>query len=110
MSSSFYNDILKRSAVPQSDLFLRQGTATSRFFRYYRTQLPFPARMCGVFLLGFSLGMVIEVFACKTHLYESVLSKKEARRHEFDEFVVDFRHRVEQWQREDRRAAEGHGS
>ena len=83
------------------DPFLREGTATSRFFRAYRTQLPLPARMFGIFLLGFTLGMVIEVFACKTHLYESVMMKKDARRHEFDEFVVDFRQNVERWQRED---------
>lgn len=83
------------------DPFLRDGTATSRFFKAYRTQLPFPARMFGVFLVGFTLGLVLEVFACKTHLYESVMMKKDARRHEFDEFVVDFRQNVERWQRED---------
>ncbi|KPA74910.1 putative mitochondrial hypothetical protein [Leptomonas pyrrhocoris] len=83
------------------DPFLREGTATSRFFRAYRARLPFPVRMSGIFLLGFSLGLVIEVFACKTHLYESVMMKKDARRHEFDEFVVDFRQNVERWQRED---------
>ncbi|KPI82762.1 hypothetical protein ABL78_8226 [Leptomonas seymouri] len=83
------------------DPFLREGTATSRFFRAYRTRLPFPARMFGVSLLGFTVGMVIEVFACRTHLYESVMMKKDARRHELDEFVVDFRQNVERWQRED---------
>ncbi|CAG9567178.1 conserved hypothetical protein [Leishmania major strain Friedlin] len=57
--------------------------------------------MFGIFLVGFSLGLVLEVFACKTHLYESVMMKKDARRHEFDEFVVDFRQNVERWQRED---------
>ncbi|KAG5512106.1 hypothetical protein JKF63_07571 [Porcisia hertigi] len=83
------------------DPFLRDGTTTSRLFRAYRTQLPFPVRLFGVFLVGFSLGLVLEVFACKTHLYESVMMKKDARRHEFDEFVLDFRHNVERWQRED---------
>jgi hypothetical protein len=83
------------------DPFLREGTATSRFFRAYRTRLPFAGRMAGIFFLGFFLGLVIEVFACKTHLYESVMMKKDARRHEFDEFVVDFRQNVERWQRQD---------
>ncbi|SYZ62406.1 hypothetical_protein (plasmid) [Leishmania braziliensis MHOM/BR/75/M2904] len=84
------------------DPFLRDGTATSRFLRAYRTRLPFAARMFGIFLVGFSLGFVLEVFACKTHLYESVMMKKDARRHDFDEFVLDFRQSVERWQREDR--------
>jgi len=84
-----------------NDPFLRDGTATSRLFRAYRTQLPFPLRMLGIGLLGFTLGLVIEIFACKTHLYESVMMKKDARRHEFDEFVVDFREKVERWQQED---------
>lgn len=90
-----------RNAPKTRDPFLRDGTVSSRFFRAYRTQLPFPARMFGIFLVGFSLGLVLEVFACKTHLYESVMMKKDARRHEFDEFVVDFRQNVERWQRED---------
>ncbi|CAJ1985699.1 hypothetical protein conserved [Leishmania donovani] len=90
-----------RNASKTRDPFLRDGTVSSRFFRSYRTQLPFPARMFGIFLVGFSLGLVLEVFACKTHLYESVMMKKDARRHEFDEFVVDFRQNVERWQRED---------
>ncbi|KAG5473374.1 hypothetical protein LSCM4_03437 [Leishmania orientalis] len=89
------------NAPKTRDPFLRDGTATSRFLRAYRAQLPFPARMFGIFLIGFILGLVLEVFACKTHLYESVMMKKDARRHEFDEFVVDFRQRVERWQRED---------
>lgn len=93
--------LLYANTTRPRDVFLREGTATSRFFRAYRKELPFPARMFGIFLLGFSLGMVIEVFACKTHLYESVMMKKDARRHEFDEFVVDFRQNVERWQRED---------
>ncbi|GET85459.1 hypothetical protein, conserved [Leishmania tarentolae] len=90
-----------RSTQRTPDPFLRDGTVSSRFFRAYRTTLPFPARMLGIFLVGFSLGLVLEVFACKTHLYESVMMKKDARRHEFDEFVVDFRQNVERWQRED---------
>lgn len=89
------------NAPKARDPFLRDGTVSSRFFRAYRTRLPFPARMFGIFLVGFSLGLVLEVFACKTHLYESVMMKKDARRHEFDEFVVDFRQSVERWQRED---------
>lgn len=93
--------LLYTSTTRSRDVFLREGTATSRFFRAYRTRLPFPVRMLGIFALGFSVGMVLEVFACKTHLYESVMMKKDARRHEFDEFVVDFRQNVERWQRED---------
>ncbi|EPY31244.1 hypothetical protein STCU_03551 [Strigomonas culicis] len=88
------------SSHVKEDPFLRDGTRVSRAFKRYRT-LPFPVRMSGIFLLGFSLGCFIEIFACKTHLYESVMSKKDARRHEFDEFVVDFRRNVERWQRED---------
>lgn len=86
---------------PTGDPFLRDGTATSRLFRAYRTRLPFPLRMLGIGVLGFVLGLIIEVFACKTHLYESVMMKKDTRRHDFDEFVVDFRDKVEYWQRKD---------
>jgi hypothetical protein len=61
----------------------------------------FPARMSIVFAVGFGFGTVIEVFACKTHLYEIVGMKKETRRHEIDEFVVKFRSDLEKWQEED---------
>ncbi|KAG5487931.1 hypothetical protein LSCM1_08246 [Leishmania martiniquensis] len=90
-----------RRPQKMQDPFLRDGTATRRFFRAYRARLPFPARMFGIFLVGFALGLVLEVFACKTHLYESVMMKKDLRRHAFDEFVLDFRQSVERWQRED---------
>ncbi|KAK7197584.1 hypothetical protein NESM_000708600 [Novymonas esmeraldas] len=83
------------------DPFLRDGTALRRFLRAYRTRLPFAARMFGIFAVGFAVGLVLEVFACKTHLYESVMMKKDSRRHEFDEFVVDLRQNVARWQRED---------
>ncbi|CAD2212760.1 hypothetical protein AGDE_00399 [Angomonas deanei] len=85
---------------PKRDPFLRDGTRASRVVKAFR-QYPFPVRMFGIFLMGFTLGSIIEIFACKTHLYESVMSKKDVRRHEFDEFVVDFRKNVETWQQED---------
>lgn len=91
-------------ALRNDDPFLRQGTAVSRFFKRYR-MMPLPARMFGIFLMGFTLGLIIETFACKTHLYESVMSKKDTRRHDFDEFVVDFRQKVETWQRQDQEKA-----
>ena len=68
--------------------------------------MSFPFRMAIVFGIGCGFGTVIEVFACKTHLYEIVGMKKESRRHEIDEFVVKFRSDLEKWQDEDLKRVE----
>ncbi|RNE98764.1 uncharacterized protein Tco025E_09172 [Trypanosoma conorhini] len=92
--------VFARATRQTEDPFLRGGTASQRFLHRYR-KYPFPVRMTGLFLVGFVLGGVIETFACKTHMYESVMAKKDMRRHDFDEFVDDFRENVERWQRQD---------
>ncbi|EAN92611.1 hypothetical protein C3747_32g750c [Trypanosoma cruzi] len=92
--------VFARATQQTRDTFLRGGTASQRFLQRYR-KYPYPVRMAGLFLLGFALGGVIETFACKTHMYESVMAKKDMRRHEFDEFVADFRENMERWQRQD---------
>ncbi|KEG05353.1 hypothetical protein DQ04_23061000 [Trypanosoma grayi] len=85
--------VFVRATRQKEDPFLRGGTASRRFLQRYRTY-PYPVRMAGLFLVGFVLGSIIETFACKTHMYESVMAKKDMRRHDFDEFVVDFRQNV----------------
>ncbi|ORC85019.1 uncharacterized protein TM35_000391930 [Trypanosoma theileri] len=97
---AYGDDVFARATRQKNDPFLRGGTASRRFLQKYRT-FPYPVRMSGLFLVGFILGSIIETFACKTHMYESVMSKKDTRRHDFDEFVVDFRQNVERWQRQD---------
>ncbi|ESL11738.1 hypothetical protein TRSC58_00505 [Trypanosoma rangeli SC58] len=92
--------VFMRATQQREDPFLRGGTASQRFLQRYR-KYPFPVRMTGLFLVGFMLGGVIETFACMTHMYESVMAKKDMRRHDFDEFVADFRDNVERWQRQD---------
>ena len=94
--------------VRRSDPFQRTNESKPMTFRMagnLRT-MSFPARMSIVFGIGFGFGTVIEVFACKTHLYEIVGMKKELRRHEIDEFVVKFRSDMEKWQEEDLKRAE----
>ncbi|AAQ15671.1 hypothetical protein, conserved [Trypanosoma brucei gambiense DAL972] len=97
---SYVENVMARATKRKGDPFLRDGTRSLRFIRYYRT-LPYPIRMSGIFALGFALGSIVEIFACKTHLYESVMANKDARRHDFDEFVVEFRENVENWQQQD---------
>eukprot|EP00744_Colponema_vietnamica_P017671 GILI01024860.1.p1 GENE.GILI01024860.1~~GILI01024860.1.p1 ORF type:complete len:162 (+),score=22.77 GILI01024860.1:32-487(+) len=92
-----------RSLNPQAkDPFLRTPTKSRKFLKVF-VSYPFPVRMGGIFVVGFAFGAIIEVFACKTMLYESVTKNKDRRRHEFDEFVVGFRKDMEKWQEEDRR-------
>lgn len=66
---------------------------------------PLWQQMAVIFTGSFCFGAVVEVFACKTHLYESVVHKKAQRRHEFDEFVADLRENVEEWTKEDQQRA-----
>ena len=68
-------------------------------------QKPFLLRMGFVYCGSFAFGAVIEYFACKTGLYETVASKKADRRLEIDEFVADFRTNLEKWQEEDKQRA-----
>lgn len=102
--ASYSENIFKRAARRDEDPFFRDGTNARKALREFR-QRPAIVRYAFIFALGFSVGALVEVFACKTHLYESVMSKKETRRHEFDEFVVDYRRNVEKWQQNDMRRA-----
>lgn len=100
--ASYSEGILRRSMrrKPTDDPFLRSPTTTQRTLKTFR-ELPWVFRYSMVFMVGFIIGGVIEVFACKTHLYEAVMANKDTRRHKLDEFVVDFRRNVDKWQRED---------
>jgi hypothetical protein len=69
------------------------------------TTLPFFARFIFCFGIGFAIGAMLEVFVCKTHLYEAVMAKKEDRRHELDEFTVSMRTNMLKWQEEDQERA-----
>lgn len=95
---SFSQAVFKRST--KEDHFLREGNSTRRFIKQFR-QKHVVLRCATFFAVGFTIGALVEVFVCKTHLYEAVMVKKENRRHEMDEFVVDFRRNIEKWQRQD---------
>jgi len=65
----------------------------------------YPIKLVIATVCGFFLGTVTEIFACKTHLYESVMYNKEQRRYELDEFVGDYHEKIKQWQAVDAAAA-----
>lgn len=101
-SAKVVSDTLRSQNPQAKDPFLRKPTRSRQFVKKFTTY-SFPVRMSGVFAVGFAFGAVIEVFACKTMLYESVSKNKDKRRHEFDNFVVEFRQNVDKWQEEDRK-------
>lgn len=104
LRASYSENIFKRAARRDEDPFFRDGTNARKALREFR-QRPAIVRYAFIFGLGFAVGAVVEVFACKTNLYETVMSKKDSRRHEFDEFVVDYRRNVEKWQQDDMKRA-----
>jgi hypothetical protein len=63
--------------------------------------MPWHLRVPALFVVGFLFGAVLEVFLCKSRLYETVMGNKSSRRVELDEFVVDFRKSIDGWQRVD---------
>jgi hypothetical protein len=67
---------------------------------------PMAMRMAIIFAGAAAFGFTIEAFACQTRLYESVAQKKAERRHELDEFVSEFREKLQGWQEEDKRRYE----
>lgn len=103
-SGSFSANVFRRAGRKDTDPFFRDGTGFQKAMHNFRKRPAF-IRYPVVFGFGFLVGAVIEVFACKTKLYEAVMVKKDARRHELDEFVVDFRRNVERWQTEDMKRA-----
>ena len=59
-----------------------------------------------MFVVGFGFGGAMEVFMCKTRLYEAVMARKTGTRHSIDEFAVELRSNMVKWQEEDiKRAA-----
>jgi hypothetical protein len=85
--------------APKEDPFLRKTTRPQFYLSFH--SLPFVGRILVSFVIGFVVGAGLEVFICKTHLYETVMHKKTERRHEIDEFTVDFRANMLKWQEED---------
>jgi hypothetical protein len=81
------------------DAFLRNKLRTTRGARFL--SLPLPARLFVTFLIGLGAGTGLEVFVCETQLYETVMFRKTERRHDFDDFTVDFRANMLKWQTED---------
>ena len=67
--------------------------------------LPFTTRMSIIFACSFAIGFAIEVFACKTGLYQAVTHNKMQRRHQLDEIVVELRENIQRWTEEDKRIA-----
>jgi hypothetical protein len=88
------------------DPFHRNPTTSQRSIKMFRQQHVL-VRYSLVFVVGFIAGSIIEFFACKTRLYESVMANKDSRRHQMDEFVVDFRRNMDKWQREDMKSQSG---
>ena len=62
----------------------------------------FYGRCVILFAVGFAVGAVMQVFACKTKLYEIVAEKKGKRRLDLEEWVVEYRSQVEKWALEDK--------
>lgn len=104
--ASYSEHVFKRASRKDHDPFLRDQSNARKSLHAFRQQ-HVVVRYSLVFLIGFTLGAVIEFFACKTHLYEAVMANKDSRRHQMDEFVVDFRKNVNRWQREDMKTQKG---
>lgn len=100
LQTSFSGNVFKRASRKDHDPFLRDGGSARRALTEFRKR-PAVVRYSLVFCVGFLFGAIVEVFACKTRLYEAVMVNKDTRRHDLDEFVVDFRKNVERWQTED---------
>ena len=96
--------VFKRSARPgvanEADYHARNSLATRI------KALSLPVRMSVFFAGAFTIGFVIEAFACSTGLYQAVLHKKTQRRFEMDEMVFELRENVAKWQADDIRIAE----
>ena len=85
------------------DPFLRKSTRPRTYNAFQ--SLPLSGRLCVSFVIGFAVGAVLEVFICKTHLYEFVMARKTGTRHSLDEFAVEFRSNMLKWQQEDMQRA-----
>lgn len=106
--ATYSEGIFKRSMRKKDhdDPFHRKPTTSQKTIKTFRQQ-HFVVKYSLVFIVGFLAGSIIEFFACKTKLYEAVMANKDSRRHQMDEFVVDFRKNVDKWQREDMKLRRG---
>ncbi len=87
----------------KDDPFLRNATTNGRGTLLSK---PLSVRIAASFVVGLSFGVLLEIFMCETKLYEIVMLRKTDRRHEIDEFTVNFRANMLDWQNEDMKRAQ----
>jgi hypothetical protein len=93
-------------SVPSGNMSVAAGdTERQSESRRRLTGAPRWQRLSLGFSLSFVLGFLVQWFAIRTGLYETVADKKMQRRIEMDEMVLELRGNVAKWQAEDMRIA-----
>ena len=92
--------VWRQATSPNSLWRKKENRLADRVFSL--EEFDFHGKCVALFLVGFMVGAAMQIFTCKTRLYEVVAAKKQKRRHDLDEWVLEYREQVEKWAMEDK--------